>query len=173
MKSHWTHRKPIALAIVLLTVWLVFAFIDSRFGSGRAETVLTALLTLGVILIAVACMMFSAITCKMESLKREMNELVLPKQVKKRSLRMLRAKLVKIGARVVRHSRYVVFQMTEVAVPKALFREILDRIGSQDGWYNLFHRIIGVRDDMQTRFLITIKPQNNIKKKKRINEESH
>jgi len=86
---------------------------------------------------------------------------------------MLRAKLVKIGARVIRHSRYVVFQMTEVAVPKALFREILDRIGSQDGWYNLFHRIIGVRDDLQTRFLITIKPQNNIIKKKRINEESH
>ncbi len=79
MKSHWTHRKPIILAISLLTVWLVFAFIDSRFGSGREETVLTALLTLGIIIITVACMMFSAITCNMESLKREMNELVLPK----------------------------------------------------------------------------------------------
>ncbi|UCG86733.1 MAG: C10 family peptidase [Gemmatimonadota bacterium] len=30
--------------------------------------------------------------------------------------------------------------------------------GRHDGWYDLFRRIIGVRDDMQTRFLITIKP---------------
>jgi hypothetical protein len=37
-------------------------------------------------------------------------------------------KLVKIGARIVRHGRYVVFQMAEVAVPRALFAEILRRI---------------------------------------------
>jgi hypothetical protein len=30
--------------------------------------------------------------------------------------------------------------------------------GRYDGWYDLFHRIIGVRDDLQTRFLVTIKP---------------
>ena len=30
---------------------------------------------------------------------------------------------------LVKHSRYVVFQMAKVAVPKALFHEILDRIG--------------------------------------------
>ena len=30
-----------------------------------------------------------------------------------------------IGAKVVRHGRYVVFQMVEVAVPKNLFGEIL------------------------------------------------
>jgi hypothetical protein len=35
---------------------------------------------------------------------------------------------VKIGARVVRHGRYVVFQLAEVAVPRALFAEILRRI---------------------------------------------
>ena len=34
-------------------------------------------------------------------------------------------KLVKIGAKVVCHSRYVIFQMAEVAVPKELFQEIL------------------------------------------------
>ena len=33
------------------------------------------------------------------------------------------------GCKVVTHSRYVVFQIAEVAVPKALFWEILDRIG--------------------------------------------
>ena len=41
----------------------------------------------------------------------------------------LREKLIKIGAKVVSHSRYVVFQMAEVAVPRLLFREILERIG--------------------------------------------
>ena len=40
-------------------------------------------------------------------------------------LRTLRAKLIKIVAKAVRHSRYVIFQMAEVAVPQTLFREIL------------------------------------------------
>ncbi|MBL7188799.1 MAG: transposase [Phycisphaerae bacterium] len=43
-------------------------------------------------------------------------------------MRTLRDKLIKIGAKVVSHSRYVIFQMAEVAVPQTLFREILDRI---------------------------------------------
>ena len=43
-------------------------------------------------------------------------------------LTTLREKLVKIGARIVRHGRYVVFQLAEVAVPRALFVEILRRI---------------------------------------------
>jgi hypothetical protein len=34
-------------------------------------------------------------------------------------------KLIKIGARVVSHSRYVAFQMAEVAIPTNLFSEIL------------------------------------------------
>ena len=58
-----------------------------------------------------------------------LRRLALPKSVKKWSLRTLRTKLIKIGAKVVRHSRYVVFQMAEVAVSRTLFREILDRIG--------------------------------------------
>jgi hypothetical protein len=44
------------------------------------------------------------------------------------SLRTLRVKLIKIGAKVIRHSRYVTFQMAEVLVSKSLFREILERI---------------------------------------------
>jgi hypothetical protein len=40
----------------------------------------------------------------------------------------LREKLVKIGAKVVRHGRYVTFQLAEVAVPRALFADILRRI---------------------------------------------
>ena len=58
-----------------------------------------------------------------------LRRLALPKSVKKWSLRTLREKFIKIGAKVVSHSRYVVFQMAEVVVPKALFHEILERIG--------------------------------------------
>ena len=35
---------------------------------------------------------------------------------------------MKIGARIVRHGRYLVFQLAEVAVPRALFATILWRI---------------------------------------------
>ncbi len=57
-----------------------------------------------------------------------LRRLALPKSVKEWSLRTLRDKLIKIGAKVVRHSRYVIFQMAEVAVPRALFCETLERI---------------------------------------------
>jgi hypothetical protein len=36
--------------------------------------------------------------------------------------------VVKIGAKVIAHARYTVFQMAEVAVPRDLFRRILDLI---------------------------------------------
>jgi len=45
------------------------------------------------------------------------------------TLTTLKEKLIKIGAKVVRHSRQVTFQMAEVAIPRALFRAILERIG--------------------------------------------
>ncbi len=54
-----------------------------------------------------------------------MRTLALPEAVKQWSLTSLREKLVKIGAKVVCHGRYVIFQMAEVAVPKELFQEIL------------------------------------------------
>ena len=49
----------------------------------------------------------------------------LDKQDGRWSLTSLREKLVKIGARIVTHSRYVTFQMAEVAVPRMLFAQIL------------------------------------------------
>ncbi len=49
----------------------------------------------------------------------------MPKEVEHWSLTTLREKLVKIGAKVVSHGRYVTFQLAEVAVPRELFREIL------------------------------------------------
>ena len=57
-----------------------------------------------------------------------LRRLALPHAVKHWSLTTLRDKLVKIGAKVVRHSRYVFFQMAAVAIPRGLFRAILERI---------------------------------------------
>jgi hypothetical protein len=57
-----------------------------------------------------------------------MRTLALPREVEHWSMTTLREKLIKIGAKIVRHGRYVTFQMAEVAVPRHLFREILRRI---------------------------------------------
>ncbi|MDA1024331.1 MAG: transposase, partial [Proteobacteria bacterium] len=51
-----------------------------------------------------------------------------PEEVEHWSLTTLREKLVKIGAKVVRHGRYVTFQLAEVAVPRNLFQNILELI---------------------------------------------
>ncbi len=51
--------------------------------------------------------------------------LALPQEVEHCSLTTLRDNPIKIGAKVVRHGRYVTFQVAEVAVPRNLFREIL------------------------------------------------
>ena len=52
----------------------------------------------------------------------------LPRVVKHWSLTTLREKLIKIGAKVVTHARYITFQMAEVAVSRQLFRAIRERI---------------------------------------------
>ena len=57
-----------------------------------------------------------------------LRRLALPRDVKHWSLTTLREKLVKIGAKVTRHSRYITFQLAEVAVSQKLFAAILDRI---------------------------------------------
>ena len=54
--------------------------------------------------------------------------LALPDEVEHWSLTTLREKLIKIGAKVVRHGRYITFQMAEVAIPRTLFANILRRI---------------------------------------------
>jgi len=54
--------------------------------------------------------------------------LALPQALAHWSLMTLREKLVKIGARMVRHGRYVTFQMAEVAVSARMFGQILARI---------------------------------------------
>ena len=54
-----------------------------------------------------------------------MRTLAMPKTADPWSLTRLREKLVKIGAKVVSHGRYVTFQMAEVAVPREMFADIL------------------------------------------------
>ena len=53
----------------------------------------------------------------------------------------LREKLVKIGAKVLRHGRHVTFQLAEVAVPNELFRKMKE----------LFRKILSLIDDLRPR----------------------
>jgi Transposase DDE domain group 1 len=57
-----------------------------------------------------------------------MRTLAIPKTAEPWSLTSLREKLIKIGAKVVSHGRYVTFQMAEVAVSRQMFAEILSLI---------------------------------------------
>jgi hypothetical protein len=57
-----------------------------------------------------------------------LRRLALPKRVRHWSLTTLREKLIKIGAKVTRHAKYVTFQLAEVVVTRNLFAAILDRI---------------------------------------------
>jgi hypothetical protein len=57
-----------------------------------------------------------------------MRTLAMPNAAEPWSLTSLREKLIKIGAKVVSHGRYVTFQMAEVAVPRQMFIDILSLI---------------------------------------------
>jgi hypothetical protein len=52
----------------------------------------------------------------------------MPDAIEQWSLTTFREKRIKIGAKIVRHGRYVVFQMAEVAILHELFADILRRI---------------------------------------------
>jgi hypothetical protein len=64
-----------------------------------------------------------------DNLGNFLRQAVLPQLVRHWTLTTLREKLIKIGAKVARHSGKIVFQMAEVAVPRELFQTILERIG--------------------------------------------
>ena len=66
-----------------------------------------------------------ALACNLANFLRT---LALPGEIAQWSLTTLREKVIKIGAKVIAHGRYLVFQMAEVAVPRALFGRLLDRI---------------------------------------------
>jgi hypothetical protein len=57
-----------------------------------------------------------------------MRRFALPREVSHWSLSSVQLKLIKIGAKIISHSRMIVFQMAEVAVPEKLFRSMLSTI---------------------------------------------
>src|SRR5262249_7282299 len=59
------------------------------------------------------------------TLGNSLRPLATPEPIKDWSLTSLKDKLIKIGAKVVSHGRYVVFQMAEVAIARQMFQEIL------------------------------------------------
>src|SRR6516162_9514539 len=64
-------------------------------------------------------------SCACLQLGNFMRTLAMPKAAEPWSLTSLRDKLIKIGAKVVSHGRYVTFQMAEVAVSRQMFADIL------------------------------------------------
>ena len=58
-----------------------------------------------------------------------LRQLTLPRSVRTWTLTTLREKLIKIGAKVVRHAKAVTFPLAEVAVPRAWFAAFPGRIG--------------------------------------------
>ena len=63
--------------------------------------------------------------CATESQRLNLNPLTWTSPCEDWSLTSLKEKLIKIGAKVVSHGRYVAFQMAEVAIPRHLFADIL------------------------------------------------
>ena len=57
-----------------------------------------------------------------------LRRLALPKPMASWSLTSLRERLVKVGAKLIRHARWLALQMAEVAVTRDLFGQILTRI---------------------------------------------
>ena len=54
-----------------------------------------------------------------------LRRLTLPRKIQQWTLTTLQEKLIKIGAKVIRHARRLTFQLAEVAVPRELFEAIL------------------------------------------------
>jgi Transposase DDE domain group 1 len=57
-----------------------------------------------------------------------MRTLAMPKTAEPGSLTSLKEKLIKIGAKVVSHGRYVTFRLAKVAVSRQMFADILSLI---------------------------------------------
>jgi hypothetical protein len=83
-----------------------------------------------------SCRSFSANAVRLQlhalayNLGNFLRTLAIPEAIAEWSLTTLREKLIKIGAKVVSHGRYVAFQMAEVAIPRQLFAAITQRIAA-------------------------------------------
>ena len=78
-----------------------------------------------------SCRSFAATAVRLQlhalayNLGNFLRTLATPEPIKDWSLTSLKQKLIKIGAKLFSHGRYVAFQMAEVAIPRILFAEIL------------------------------------------------
>ena len=81
-----------------------------------------------------SCRAFAANAVRLElhalayNLGNVLRTLATPEPLRDWSMTTLREKLIKIGAKVVGHARYVAFQMAEVAIPRNGFADILRMI---------------------------------------------
>ena len=58
-----------------------------------------------------------------------LRRLALPESIKRWSLTSVQTRLIKIGGRLVRHARRLVFQLAEVMVSREMFDEMLEQKG--------------------------------------------
>lgn len=81
-----------------------------------------------------SCMRFAANTVRLQlhalayNLANFLRTLAAPEAIEKWTLTSLRERVIKTGARLIRHARYAVFQMAEAALPRALFAGVLSMI---------------------------------------------
>ncbi len=86
-----------------------------------------------------ACMRFAANAVRLQlhalaySPANFLRTLVSPEPIENWSLTSLRERLVKTGARLVRHARYAVFQLAEAALPREVFAGVLSLINGLRG----------------------------------------
>ncbi len=86
-----------------------------------------------------SCMRFAANAVRLQlhalayNLANFLRTLATPEAIERWSLTSLRERLIKTGARLVRHGRYAIFQMAEVAIPRQVFASILALINGLRG----------------------------------------
>lgn len=86
-----------------------------------------------------SCMRFAANAVRLQlhalayNLANFLRTLATPEGIETWSLTSLRERLIKTGARLVRHARYAVFQFAATALPRSVFAGILGRINGLRG----------------------------------------
>ena len=86
-----------------------------------------------------SCMRFAANAVRLQlhalayNLANFLRTLATPEAIERWSLTSLRERLIKTGARLVRHGRYAIFQMAEAALPRSVFSGILNLINGLRG----------------------------------------
>jgi len=86
-----------------------------------------------------SCMKFAANAVRLQlhalayNLANCLRTAATPEPIERWSLTSLRDRLIKTGTRLVRHGRYAIFQMAEVAIPRDVFAAILTMINTLRG----------------------------------------